>query len=102
MPPTIGRIVHYKLTAEDAVAINHRREGLGSSAADWPKGAIQHHGNHASEGQTFPAMIVVVHNELCVNLQVYLDGNDALWVTSAMLSPGSEIAPREWGWPPRA
>lgn len=101
MQPTIGRIVQYKLTADDAAAINSRRAGSGSAAADWPKGAIEHHGNPASEGQVLPAMVVVVHNELCVNLQVYLDGNDTLWVTSAMLAPEGSHGPREWVWPAR-
>ena len=63
MTPTIGRIVLYTLSEQDAVQINRRRT-IGSAIADrlaydrgdlmmkaWPTGAQAHIGNDAKEGQ---------------------------------------------------
>ncbi|MDA8106190.1 MAG: hypothetical protein M0Z71_12535 [Nitrospiraceae bacterium] len=69
MGPTIGRIVHYKIT----------------------------------EKEVRPAIIVKVHSETCVNLQVFYDGgNDAalspigmVWKTSIVQGNGVG----EWQWP---
>jgi hypothetical protein len=85
MQPTIGRIVHYTLSQQDADAINAQRGPLG--------------GNHASEGDTYPAMVVrVFHPETSTaNLQVFLDGPDSYWATSRTEGEG----PFYWAWPPR-
>ena len=90
MKPTIGRIVHYKLTETDAERANRRRHSdtIGQRIADgtWPEGAQAHAGNRANAGDVAPALIVRVLNEddnSAVNLQAFLDGNDVLWVTSA-------------------
>jgi hypothetical protein len=104
MNPTIGRILHYRLTASDAQAINRRRTS-GASIADrmkqdppaWPAGAQAHIGNTASEGDTVPLVVVRAWSS-GVNGQALLDGNDTLWVTSA--EEGTE--PGTWAWPPRA
>ncbi len=110
--PTIGRIVHFKLTAEQAKQINRRRTS-GNLIADrigqdkWPLGAQAHIGNTASEGDVLPMMICRVWPDEYsegipgVNGQVFLDGNDALWITSARegLEP-SGPKPGEWFWPP--
>lgn len=108
--PSIGRIVHFKLTAEQATQINRRRTNGSSIAARmkaeppaWPAGAQAHIGNSASEGDIVPLTIVRVWpNEFGegvpgVNGQAALDGNDVLWVTSAR--EGTE--PGQWSWPPR-
>jgi hypothetical protein len=90
MIPSIGRIVHYRLTDQDAVEINRRRtsgsaitEQLKSGA--WPRGAQAHIGNQVAAGDTFPAMIVrtwgSTEGSAC-QLQVFLDGNDTYWATS--------------------
>lgn len=104
MAPSLGRIVHYKLTTEKAAAINRRRvQGVGH-AENWPAGAQAHVGNHASSEQYVPAMIVSVWpNEFGegvygVNLQCLLDGTDSFWVTSKK----EGTLPGEWMWPPRA
>ncbi|GHA01607.1 hypothetical protein ACFOOM_12040 [Streptomyces echinoruber] len=99
--PTIGRIVHYRLTEHDASDINRRRE-------DWQRmggehnqaGIVGHVGNHVSEGDLFPAVIVRVWNESTVtcNLQVLLDGIDTYWATSR--AEGTESG--TWAWPERA
>lgn len=123
--PTIGRIVHYRLTADEAAQINRRRttghsiaerllwsaagkhaEAIPAQSTDgslrsWPAGAQAHIGNDAKEGDTFPMMITKVWGDTptcAVNGQAYLDGNDVLWVTSACVGEG----PRTFSWPTRA
>lgn len=122
--PTIGRIVHYKLTADDAAQINRRRttgksiaarllwgsagrhsEAVPAHSEDgrvraWPAGAQAHIGNEAKEGDVFPMMITRVWGDnpsSAVNGQAYLDGTDVLWVTSACVGEG----PRTFSWPTR-
>lgn len=116
--PTLGRIVHYKLTAEDATQINQRRTTGGaiasrmksSSPADegddariygWPAGAQAHIGNEVKEGDVFPMLITRVWGSdptSAVNGQAYLDGNDVLWVTSAQVGD----QPHQFSWPTRS
>lgn len=112
MTPSIGRVVHYTLTEQDAQAINKRRTDYdlfrrqfsgpsapGTAGAD---GHQAHVGNRAEEGQVFPADVVRVFpggsevNGVC-NLQVKLDGNDTYWATSRV--EGDK--PGTWAWPPR-
>ncbi len=117
MKPTIGRIVHYVLTAENAEQINRRRttgasiaqrigamvlsEDGTATGALWPVGAQAHIGNVVSEGDVVPMTIIRVWSEGLVNGQAMLDGNDALWVTSAHCSTAVGGAPGCWNWPPR-
>ena len=114
--PTIGRIVHYRLSAQDAEQIMRRRT-TSKSIADrmqilvhttgdeklvgWPVGAQAHIGNDAKEGDTFPMLITKTWGDTAtsaVNGQAFLDGNDVLWVTSASVGEG----PSSWSWPPRS
>ncbi len=109
--PSIGRIVHYRLSADDVAQINRRRT-TGASIAErmkygddpqlkaWPAGAQAHIGNEAKEGDTFPMLIVRCWGDTptsCVNGQVFIDGNDVLWATSVSVGEG----PRTWSWPAR-
>jgi hypothetical protein len=102
--PTIGRVVLYTLTADDAEKINRRRT-TGQSIAErikaalWPIGAQAHIGNSVSGGMVFPATVVRTWGdtpESVVNLQVYMDGNDIFWVTSAHVSEGPEPGFYHW------
>jgi hypothetical protein len=93
----IGQILNYVLTADDVARVNRRRTDSGSirtrlERAEWPEGAQAHIGNEAREGQILPLMVCRVwadefpsapegHRD-GVNGQVFLDGNDTLWVTS--------------------
>ena len=114
--PTIGRIVHYRLDANDVAQINRRRT-TGKEIADriaqgmvtstppqrpvWPLGAQAHIGNEAREGDVFPMLIVKVWGKTPtsgVNGQVFLDGNDVLWATSVLAGEG----PRTFSWPERS
>lgn len=100
--PSIGRIVHYVLSAQDAEQINRRRT-TGASIAQripegsWPLGSQAHIGNPAREGQHVAAMVVTVNSPESSNLQCFLDGNDTFWATSAH----EGTAPGTWHWPER-
>ena len=110
--PSIGRVVHYRLTAQDVEQITRRRT-TGKSIADrmkygddpqlkaWPAGAQAHIGNYVHEGDTFPMLIVRVWGpsaESAVNGQVFLDGNDVFWATSRTVGD----QPGQFSWPVRA
>lgn len=115
MKPTIARIVLYTLSAADAEQIMRRRTS-GSAIAEriknnsitagdldqdealpptWPLGAQAHIGNDVKEGDVFPLLITRLWSATCVNGQVFLDGNDQLWVTSAL----EGTTPGTWAWP---
>lgn len=112
--PTIGRIVHYTLTEQDAVAINQRRadavrpqlvpaEDGGTTQkrlAEQRLGAVIHAGNQVAEGDVYPLVITRVWNETpgTVNGQILLDGNDTYWATSR--TPGE--GPGFYAWPTRS
>jgi hypothetical protein len=105
--PTIGRIVHYTLTAADADAINTRRtdfeahkQTLGGKPQPGHRGAtghVAHIGNHAAAGDVYAAMIVRTFGGPAANLQVHLDGTDTHWATSRTEGDGEG----HWVWPPR-
>lgn len=101
--PTLGRMVHYRLTADQARHINNRRahsDAHRSTHRAVANGTVIHVGNTASEGRMLPMVIVGVHGdspESAVNGQVFLDGNDTLWVTSVV--EGDQ--PGNYCWPQR-
>jgi len=102
---SFGDVVLYRLSEDDAHLINRRREDFetylhsGGSAT----GHVGHVGNGARENDLFPAIVVRVWPD-SVNLQVFLDGNDLYWATSASFGdqpgqwtnkPTSEPTPAE-------
>ena len=97
--PTIGRIVHYTLTDEQAKQVNKRRtdahaSGLHNNTA----GLSVHFGNSVAGGDVFPLLITRVwgpSETSAVNGQVFLDGNDPLWVMSTSVGDG----PGRFTWP---
>jgi hypothetical protein len=94
--PAMGRMVHYKLTPEDADKIYRRRARL------YPDGDF-FTGNVAMVGNAYPAMIVSVGQDGLLNLQVFLDGCDATyWVQGRPQSSAvDETEQGTWNWPPR-
>lgn len=103
--PSTGRTVHYTLTDADADRINKRRDDYrnGPRVSRDPAiiingdGAQVHVGNEARGGQMLPLLVVRVNPGGHVNGQVFLDGNDNLWVTSVAEGDGRG----QWAWPPR-
>lgn len=96
----IGLMVLYRLTEEEALATNKRREdarqNLDKMREERP-GFQAHVGNQVSEGERVPMILTKVKNEFNpnyhgVNGQVLLDGTDSLWVTS--VEEGDQ--PGEW------
>lgn len=82
MKPSPGRIVQYKLTAEDVTEINRRRADARENAEVGNSGFILHIGTPVMLGDKFPLMVVKVLGETDnVNGQIHLDGNDLHWVT---------------------
>jgi hypothetical protein len=102
MDISVGRIVLYQLSDDDAVQINRRRT-TGTSIAErikeklWPLGAQAHIGNTVSAGESYPMLVARVWSPGYVNGQVFLDGNDVFWATS--VTEGEHG--RMWAWPPR-
>lgn len=107
MIPTVGRIVLYTLTDQDATEINRRRtdgqkirERMQVDPPQWPSGAQAHIGNDVHAGDVFPMVICRrwgATPESAVNGQVLLDGNGAYWATSRV--NGDNLG--NWQWPPR-
>lgn len=103
---TIGRLVHYVLSLDDAAKINGRRTD-GAAIQDriledrWPIGAQAHIGNRVAPGDVLPAMVVRVLPGEQVNLQVFLDGNDVFWATTRSEAAPGRTEPGRWHWPAR-
>lgn len=101
MIPTVGRIVLYTLSEQDAQAINKRRQDATEHATQIREGAlgyVAHTGNRVAAGDVFPMVITRTWGNTstsAVNGQVLLDGNDTFWATSVALGAG----PRTFAWP---
>lgn len=101
--PTIGRIVQYRLSEQDADAINRRREDARFNRRGiTPNGEQVHTGNQVYAGDIFPLIITRVWDHglptstpALVNGQVLLDGNDVYWATSVSEGEGE----RHYQWP---
>lgn len=97
MVPSVGRIVHYKLTPNDVRRIENDREHYDLAA------------NSVNPGDVYPMLIVRVwapgNPASAVQGQVFLDGEDSLWVTSvsqAQPTVGVDAEPEgSWFEPPR-
>jgi hypothetical protein len=124
--PSIGRIVHFRLSVDQAEQINRRRVSGGLAGIEvvpggdivWPAGAVRHVGNIVGPGSVVPMVVTAVWPEEYasnarlshhpegttydgpggVNGQAILDGNDSLWVCSA---PQHASLTGCWFWPQR-
>ncbi|MFF3558530.1 hypothetical protein ACFYXS_00570 [Streptomyces sp. NPDC002574] len=86
--PSIGRIVWYRLSADDVRALARERDDAGIC------------GNPLKAGEQYPAVIVRVWGETpqaACSLHVHLDGPDVYWATSRHLGDQNG----NWSWPPR-
>lgn len=84
--PTIGRIVHLKLSQWHVDAIRNARKEAGG-----------YQGNDVEVGEIVPAIVVKSWSPTCVNLRVILDGKDMPWFTSVVKGDDAGT----WHWPPR-
>lgn len=88
--PTVGRIVHYRLSAGDIGGIDRntpQRDGDGRVVRNAVRG-----------GQVYPAQVVAVFGSSTeVNLVVQLDGVAQYWATSRSEGDGEG----QWSWPER-
>jgi hypothetical protein len=88
--PTLGRIVHYRLSTADVEQINDRNPSH--------RGTRQIR-NHVEAGQVLPAVVVATFGSVSTaNLKVLLDGEECYWATSRTKGDGDGL----WFWPPRA
>lgn len=109
--PSLGRIVIFKLSEQNAAEINRRRTtgySIGerikinsNSNTIWPLGAQAHIGNEVSAGDELPAIVVKVHDigviQTTIRMQVFLDGNDTYWAQVVEEGDGEG----QWHWPSR-
>lgn len=85
--------MHYTLSSENAHNINKRRIQA-RDRVDIKGGEIPAwHGNAVQEGDVYPMLITRLWTESPkedspVQGQVFLDGNDSLWVTSVLQGEG--------------
>jgi hypothetical protein len=102
MLPTVSSIVHYVLTQEDADSINKRRNDARALPRSLREDGVQiHFGNPVAEEDFFPMIVVKVWPDGLINGQVFLDGNDTLWVTSVSPATLDDGYLGRWSWPPR-
>lgn len=86
--PSVGRIVHYRISAGDVSVIADRRRATFLKTS-----------NVVNADDVYPAVVVRVFDPSVstANLQVLLDGTDSYWATSRTEGDG----PGHWSWPPR-
>lgn len=100
MKPTPGRIVMYSVLPAEVSMINKRRSDFASyrrSHEYRDTGYMAHFGNAPTVGEALPMIITHVNADGSINGQVYLDGNDNLWVKRVAEGKG----PGTWAWPTR-
>lgn len=111
MVPTIGRVVLYTLTEQDAEAINRRRDHARTHMDEHranSNGVMVHVGNSVRQGNQFPMIITKVWGPdiySAVNGTVMLDGSDTFWATSRVVDiPTNDEDPIAgmYRWPTRA
>lgn len=80
----VGQIVNYRLTDRDVSQANERYAAASAHAQrhNEQDGKQVHFGNRHKAGAIHPMIIVRDWGSNMVNGQVFLDGNDTLWVTS--------------------
>lgn len=84
----LGTFVDYELTSSDVTQIMRRRNDAKTSIKDntvGNTGFVLHFGNDVSEGEVYPLLVTKIWDNGLVNGQVFLDGNDCLWVTSVKI-----------------
>ena len=81
----LGHMLTYTLTAQDAEQVNRRRNDARAhivAGTVGNTGFVLHIGNSVDAGDEYPLIVTRVWPDGKINGQVWLDGNDSLWVTS--------------------
>ena len=86
MTSKIGMIVRYCLSNSDACTVRERRRRHVDRCDDWSDHEV-FAGTDVSTGDVFPMIITRVYPET-VSGQVFLNGNDTLWVEQVSEGPG--------------
>lgn len=96
--PSPGDIVLYSLTSTDAERANRNREhGKRVSRIPLLRGVQAHHGPEHAAGEVVPLLVVESSVDGCVLAgQVFLKGNDSLWVDQ--VTPLVSEAAGRWMW----
>lgn len=107
MSLSIGRIVHYMLTRDDAAAINKRRADARNNHKirnNYGLGSQVHFGTEHVYGQRLPMIVTKAWQRTgddkkeiwFANGQVFLDGNDTLFVQGVVIGdqPGNIAWPQ--------
>lgn len=81
--PSIGRIVHYRLSEQDVVQVMRRRttpDAIRERIAEgrWPVGAQAHVGQPVEVGDVVPVLIVKTWSGDTISGRAFLDGSDEL------------------------
>jgi hypothetical protein len=101
--PSIGRIVHYRLSEEDVRHIMRRRttpDAIRKRVIEdrWPLGAQAHVGEPVEVGQVVPVLIVKTWSGDTISGRAFLDGSDELALHGVV--SGDSLG--TWFWPPRS
>lgn len=97
--PTKGRVVYFKLSQQDADAINKRREDVSRNLETIRESSVgyqAHIGNPVQAGEICVMIITAIWSDDCINGKVLLDGNDDYWATSVNRGEGEH----QWDWMP--
>lgn len=96
--PSIGRIVHYRISQREVEDWHIRRIGSGG----------RYYGDTLRAGQVLPLMIVRVDSPVMtaglpvtVNGQLFLDGNDCVWLERVPEAREQDPPGSGWFWPAR-
>jgi len=82
--PAIGDIIRYVLHKDNVRDINRRREDASKNREEMRSlkpGFQAHIGTPVKERDYCPAIVTAIHANFTINLKVFLDGSDDLWVT---------------------
>jgi hypothetical protein len=91
MKPSLGRIVHYRLSQDDIVLLAHLRARRAGEYGTLEAGEVFPMIIVRASGSEHPAFVDTV------NGQVFLDGDDTYYVVN--VKPGD--GPGTWSWPVR-
>lgn len=86
----VGSIVCFCMGVEQALECNARRDDARRAGADRHDGVQVHRGSHVLVGEWYPMIVTgVTPDGACFSGQVFLPGNDTLWVSDVKYGVGN-------------